>query len=190
MATRFTVSESAGTIDPHPPAWLVALVRTIDRFTHGFANLFACLVIPLVFAVVYEVTARYLFGKPTIWAYDASYMLYGSHFMLGAAYALYRGAHIRTDIFYQNWSERTKGLIDASLYLFFFFPGMIFYFWMSWQEFLHAYTIWERSEASPWRPLIWPFKGVIPLAAALLLIQGIAEFLKSGWAAITGRRLI
>jgi TRAP-type mannitol/chloroaromatic compound transport system permease small subunit len=176
-------------IDPEAPAWLTGLVLTIDRFTVGLANVFGWMVVPLVLTMVYEVAARYLFHAPTIWAYDVSYMLYGSHFMLGAAFALYRGAHIRTDMFYQAWSERTKGIVDATLYLLFFFPGMFFYFWMSWQEFVHAWEIGERSEASPWRPIIWPFKGVIPLAALLLTIQGVSEFLKSGWAAITGRRL-
>lgn len=186
MSAASTPSE---TVDPEAPRWLGGLVLAIDRFTVGLANLFAWMVVPLVLAMVYEVAARYLLNAPTIWAYDVAYMLYGSHFMLGAAYALYRGVHIRTDIFYQSWSERTKGIVDATLYLLFFFPSMVFYFWMSWQEFVHAWEIGERSDASPWRPIIWPFKGMIPLAALLLTVQGVAEFLKSLWAAITGRRL-
>ncbi|GBD44408.1 hypothetical protein HRbin40_01897 [bacterium HR40] len=176
--------------DPGAPPFLVRLVVTIDRFTARSGTLFAYIIVPMVLAVVYEVISRYVFARPTIWAYDVTYMLYGTHFMLGAAYALLRGAHIRTDMFYQNWSDRTKGLVDAFLYLVFFFPGMLFFFLMAWQEFVHAYDIGERSEASPWRPLIWPFKGVIPAAALLLLVQGVSEFVKSAWAALTGRRLV
>ena len=177
-------------VDPAAPGWLVSLVTGIDRFTRALALVFALMVVPLVLIMVYEVSARYLFNAPTIWAYDLSYQLYGSHFMLGAAYALYRGAHIRTDIFYHNWSARRRGVIDASLYVLFFFPGMIFFLWMGWEEFVQSWRIGERSDASPWRPIIWHFKGVIPLAILLLFVQGVSEFLKSAWAAIKGRPLL
>lgn len=172
-----------------PPPALVRTVRQIDRFTLGTGTLFCWLIVPLVGAMVYEVFARYFFHRPTIWAYDVSYMLYGTHFMLGAGYTLYRGGHIRTDIFYQNWSVRTKGWVDAALYLLFFFPGVALFFWMGLQEGLHALDIWEVSDASPWRPLLWPFKMVIPIALALLFVQGVSEFLKSAYAALTGRVL-
>lgn len=175
--------------DPEAPGWLVTVVDGIDRLTTATAGIVSWIVVPMVLALVYEVTMRYLFHAPTIWAYDVTYMAYGTHFMLGASYALLRGAHIRTDIFYQNWSHRTRGIVDATLYLLFFFPGMFFYLIMGWNEFVHAWEIGERSEASPWRPIIWPFKGVIPLAVLLMMIQGVSEFLKSAWAAFTGRPL-
>lgn len=176
---------AAGAIMPG----LANLVRVIDRFTLRTGALAAWLVVPLVAVMVYEVFARYLFHAPTIWAYDTTYMLYGTHFMLGAAYTLYRGGHIRTDVFYQNWSLRRRGIIDATLYLLFFFPGIALFFWMGLQEALHAWDIREVSDASPWRPIIYPFKAMIPLALLLLLIQGVAEFLKSFHAALTGRPL-
>jgi TRAP-type mannitol/chloroaromatic compound transport system permease small subunit len=172
-----------------PPRALVAFVRAMDRFAEWCGWLFSWLVIPLVAGIVYEVLARYFFRAPTIWAYDVAYMLYGSHFMLGAAYTLYRGGHIRTDLFYLNWSPRTRGLLDASLYLFLFFPGMAFFFWMGLQEALYSWDIREVSDASPWRPVIYPFKTVIPVAAALLIVQGASEFLKSAWLAYRGKPL-
>jgi len=170
-----------------PPRGLVALIRAIDALAIWSGRIFCLLAIPLVAALTYEVVVRYVFHAPTIWAYDVTYMLYGSHFMLGAAYTLYRGGHIRTDIFYQNWSPRTRGLVDAVLYLFFFFPGMALFFWMGLQEALQSWDIREVSDASPWRPPIYQFKAVIPLSAALLLIQGVSEFLKSAYAAVEGR---
>lgn len=179
------ISAAAG----RPPASLVRIVRAIDRLTLSTGAIFCWLVVPLVGAMVYEVFARYFFYRPTIWAFDVSYMLYGSHFMLGAAYTLYRGGHIRTDIFYQNWSPRTKGIIDATLYVLFFFPGIALFFWMGLQEALHSFDIREVSDASPWRPPIWPFKMVMPVSLALLFIQGVSEFLKSAYAAVTGRTL-
>jgi TRAP-type mannitol/chloroaromatic compound transport system permease small subunit len=172
-----------------PPPALVAVVSAIDQVAVWSGLLFCWLAVPLVLGLTYEVFARYLFHAPTIWAYDVTYMLYGSHFMLGAAYTLYKGGHIRTDIFYQNWSVRTRGVIDATLYLFLFFPGIALFFWMGLQEALHAWDIREVSDASPWRPILYPFKAVIPLALLLLMIQGVSEFLKSAYAARTGRPL-
>jgi TRAP-type mannitol/chloroaromatic compound transport system permease small subunit len=172
------------------PKAVVVTVRALDGLALWSGRVFCWLIVPLVVGLTYEVIARYVFHAPTIWAYDVAYMLYGSHFMLGAAYTLYRGAHIRTDIFYQNWSVRTRGAVDATLYLFLFFPGIALFFWMGLQEALHAWDIREVSDASPWRPIIYPFKAVIPLALLLLLIQGVSEFLKSAYAALKGRELI
>jgi len=172
-----------------PPPALVRLVRVIDTFSEWSGRTFAWLIIPLVVGATYEVFARYLFNRPTIWAYDLSYMLYGAHFMLGAGYTLLRGGHIRTDIFYQNWSPRTQGRVDALLYLCLFFPGMIFFFWMGGQEGLHSLLIGERSDASPWRPVLYPLKLVIPITALLILIQGVSELIKSAHLALKGRPL-
>ncbi len=165
------------------------IVRVIDTISEWSGRVFAWLIIPLVGSLTYEVIARYVFGAPTIWAYDLSYMLYGSHFMLGAGYTLLKGGHIRTDIFYQNWSPRTQGTVDALLYLLLFFPGMIFFFWMGTQEALHSWSIGERSDASPWRPIVYPLKFVLPIAAFLILLQGVSEFIKSAHLARRGRPL-
>jgi TRAP-type mannitol/chloroaromatic compound transport system permease small subunit len=172
-----------------PLRGLAAFVRALDRLADRCGRLFCWLIVPLVVAITYEVIVRYAFRAPTIWSYDVSYMLYGTHFMLGAAYTLYRGGHIRTDIFYQKWRPRTRGLMDAALYLLLFFPGMILFLWMGLQEALHSWDIREVSDASPWRPAIYPFKMVIPLTALLLIVQGVSEFLKSAHAALTGRPL-
>jgi TRAP-type mannitol/chloroaromatic compound transport system permease small subunit len=141
----------------------------------------------MTIAVTWEVVARHFFRAPTIWAFDVTYMLYGTHFMIGTAYTLMRVGHVRTDMLYANWSIRRQNWIDAVGYLFFFFPAMVLLFYFGWQEFHHSWSIGETSDASPWRPIVYPFKGVIPLTAALLLLQGIAEFLKSMYAIRTGR---
>ncbi len=172
-----------------PPAALLQIVGVIDTLSEWSGRIFAWLVIPLVAGLTYEVLARYLFNAPTIWAYDLSYMLYGAHFMLGAGYTLLKGGHIRTDIFYQSWSPRTQGKVDALLYLLLFFPGMLFFFWMGGQEFWQAWSIGERSDASPWRPILYPLKATLPLGALLLLVQGVSEFIKSGHLALRGRPL-
>lgn len=141
-------------------------------------KLFAWLIIPMVGALVYEVFARYAFDAPTMWAYDMTFMLYGTHFMLGAAYTLQKGAHIRTDFFYRMWSERVQASVDLVIYLVCFFPGVGFFLWVSVGFTLKSWMQFERIVTSPWLPPVYPFKTVIPLAAALLLIQGISEVLK------------
>ena len=166
---------------------LTQTVRTIDRFAEICGVAVAWLMVPLMAAVVYEVVARYAFNAPTAWSFDVSYMLYGAMFMLGAAYALRIGAHIRTDFFWERWSQRTRGVIDTVAYVAFFFPGIALFFWVGWGEAWYAWEIAEVSEQTPWRPLLWPLKACIPLAAALLLLQGLSELTKSLYAALTGR---
>ena len=173
----------------NPSPNLLRLVRAIDRFTDGTGIWIAALSLPLVAAVTYEVVARYAFNAPTIWSFDVTYMLYGTLFMLGAAYALHKGAHIRTDFFYERWSIKTRGTIDAIAYIVFFYPALITFLVVSWKEGYYAWTINETSEQTPWRPILWPFKMIVPLACLLLLVQGISETIKSLWAARTGVEL-
>jgi len=172
-----------------PVAFHIRLVRIIDKFTDTTGTWVAWLNVPLVAVVAWEVFARYLFNKPTIWSFELTYMLYGTIFMLGAAYALHKGAHIRTDFFFDKWSIRTKGVIDSVAYLVFFFPSIFVFMLVSGGEGLYSYSIAEESEQTPWRPYIWPFKLMVPLACLLLLIQGVSETIKSVWAARTGEEL-
>jgi len=164
-----------------------AAIQAIETISNWSGIVTAWLIIPMTIAVTWEVVARHFFRAPTIWAFDVTYMLYGTHFMLGTAYTLMRIGHVRTDMLYQGWSVRRQNIIDAIGYLFFFFPAMIFFFYFGWQEASHAWAIGETSDASPWRPIVYPFKTVIPLTALLLLVQGIAELLKSLYAIRTGR---
>jgi TRAP-type mannitol/chloroaromatic compound transport system permease small subunit len=172
-----------------PSRALLTTIRIIDTFTDLTGSLFAWLSVPLVAAVAYEVFARYLFNAPTIWSFDLTYMLYGALFMLGAAYALHKGAHIRTDFFWDTFSPRTRGLIDSIAYIVFFFPSFIVLMLISWHEAEYAFQINEMSDQTPWRPILWPFKGIVPLACLLLLIQGFSELLKSLYMARTGVEL-
>jgi TRAP-type mannitol/chloroaromatic compound transport system permease small subunit len=167
----------------------IRTVRAIDKFSDTTGTWIAWLNVPLVVAVCYEVIARYAFNAPTIWSFDVTYMLYSAIFMLGAAYALHKGAHIRTDFFFERWSIRTQGMIDSIAYLVFFFPSLVMFLIVSWDETWYAFVINETSEQTPWRPILWPFKAVIPLTCLLLMIQGVSETIKSVYAARTGVQL-
>ena len=172
-----------------PPQGLLKTVRVIDTIGEWFGRVIAWLILPLVLGLAYEVISRYAFNAPTIWAYDTAYMLYGSHFMLGAGYTLLKKGHIRTDFFYENWSTRRKGMVDSFCYVFLFFPGMLLFLAAGWESAWHSVLIRETSEASAWRPPIWPFKLTIPVGAAFLILQGVSEMIKSLYAARTGRQL-
>lgn len=168
-----------------PPTPLMKIIERIDTFTSWCGTVVAWAIVPLFLGLTYEVIVRYGFDAPTEWAFDVTYMLYGSHFMLGAAYTLLMGGHIRTDMFYERYSPRTKGLVDAAGYLLFFFPAVLFLLVAGGDAALVSWRMLEKSEISPWRPPIYPFKAVVPLAALLLLVQGVSEFLKSVYAVMT-----
>lgn len=166
------------------------VVRFIDAISDWIGgNVLALFTLGLLFVVCYEVFSRYIFDAPTNWAFELTYMIYGAYFMLGAGYTLLKGGHVRTDIFYNNWSFRTRGILDSTLFIIAFFPGMIFFFWIGLQELIHSWQTLERSDVTPWGASLVPFKASIPLAAALLLFQGVSELLKSLYAAITNKEM-
>ena len=173
-----------------PSRAYIGAIRTIDQITGILGHAVTLLVVPLVLANTVEVFMRYFLRQPTAWAADVTVMSYGALFMLGAAYALREGAHVRTDMLWDKFSDRRKGLIDSVAFVVFFFPTMAILFSLSLEEFLYSWDIDERSTLSAWQPIIWPLRGVIPLAALLLMLQGASELLKSLWAARTGQALV
>jgi TRAP-type mannitol/chloroaromatic compound transport system permease small subunit len=160
-----------------PPAFY-AVIRSIDRFSDTTGRLIALSQVFLLVTIAYEVVARYFFHAPTVWVFESSAMTNGAGFMLACGYALYKGAHVRTDIFWEKFSYRKKGIIDLSAYLVLFFPTMLTLMAISIDDAWHSYITGERSQESMWRAIMWPFRASIPLAALLFMIQGIAESLK------------
>jgi TRAP-type mannitol/chloroaromatic compound transport system permease small subunit len=174
----------AGGLHNAPPA-LAKTIRIIDGISIVSGKIVGWFIFPMVFSLVYEVIARYVFNAPTIWAGDISQILYGMFFMLGSAYALQRQQHIRTDFIYGKWSIRTRGIVDAALYILFYFPALSFFLWVG-SEFAYRSILFnEKIATSPWMPIIWPLKLAIPVSTLLLLIQGVSELLKSLFAAKT-----
>jgi len=157
---------------------LARVARALDAACRFCGMAVAWLIVPMVMSLVWEVTARYLFNAPTTWAYDMTFMLYGTFFMVGSAWTLQRGGHIRTDSFYANWTPRTRARVDLACYLIFFFPALAIFAWLGWEYFWKSFQQNERIVTSPWMPIVWPFKFMIPAAAALLLLQGVSECIK------------
>ncbi len=169
------------------PDPLARAVRFADGLSEWSGRIFAWLVLPLMFALVYEVIARYLFNAPTSWAFDATYMLYGAHFMLLTAFTLKRGGHIRTDFVYRLLSARWQGIIDSVLYLLFFLPAIAVLLWVSLDYTIDSWARLERAFLTALMPPIYPLKTTVPIAAVLLLLQGLAELIRSLYAAKNGR---
>lgn len=160
------------------PGWMRRIIFIIDTSSIWIGRLTCWLLVPLMLSMVYEVVARKLFIAPTDWAYDVSRMVSGAMFMIGAGYALMRGVHIRADFIYRLWPARYQALVDAILYLVFFFPAMIFFFIVSYEYASVAWIRWELSMDTAWMAPVAPVRTAMPLGAALLIIQGISELLK------------
>ncbi len=159
--------------------YLNKLTTCIDRVSEATASVIVYLVVLLTAVLGYEILARYAFNSPTKWAFDMSYMIGGAFFLFGEAYALKHKRHVRIDIFYNRFSTRTRASIDVFFYLLFFFPlwiGMLVYLY---PYVLFSWKVQERSMQSYWQPLIYPFKTLMPIGVFLLVLQGLADFLRS-----------
>jgi TRAP-type mannitol/chloroaromatic compound transport system permease small subunit len=154
---------------------LQRLLLLVDGFSAFIGKTFAWAIVGLTGAICYEVFARYLFRAPTTWAFDVSYMLYGTLFMCAGAYTLSRGGHVRADFLYRLLPVRRQAALDLVLYLLFYFPPMLALVWFGWDFFTQSFYQNEQSSFTPDGPLIWPFKFVIPAVGVVMLIQGAAE---------------
>jgi len=146
-----------------------------DNLSAWFGKAFAWLIIVMTFGMSYEVLVRYMFNSPTPWALDISFIMYGSLFMMGGAYTLSRGGHVRGDFLYRLWSDRTQAKMDLTLYILFFFPGILALVFTGWKYASRSWGYAEVSVNSPAGIPIYQFKSVIVAAGILLLIQGLAQ---------------
>lgn len=151
------------------------LLISVDHFSMFVGKAGSWCIVALTLVIMYDVTARYAFRAPTIWALDASSMLYGTLFMLAGAYALSRNGHVRGDFVYRTFTPRMQGKFDLTLYILFFFPGIFALMISGYYFFEQSFMQNERSSLSPNGPIIWPFKAIIPIAGLMLLLQGLAE---------------
>ena len=171
--------------DMHP--WAREAIYFIDNFSNWQGRIACLLIVPIIFGMFYEVIARSFFTRPTLWAYDVSRMLYGMSFMLGAAYTLMRGLHIRADFLYRNFKPRTQGTVDLILYIVLFMPAMLFLLKAGYDFSVKSFLQGERAGDSTWAPIVWPVKMALTAGVFFLVIQGISEILKSWYAATRGK---
>ena len=177
----------AGKMPEDMPSWMAKSIIQIDKFSKWTGNIVCWITVPLILGMVYEVLARKLFLAPTIWAYDISRFLYGALFMLGAGYALSKGVHIRADFLYRNFKVKTQGVVDFTLYILFYFPGLLVFLYMTTGFLQESIMRGERGMDTTWMPYMWPIKTCLWLGIVFLLIQGVSELFKSYYAATKGK---
>jgi len=153
------------------------LLHTADSISTWVGKAFAWLIVALMLLVCAEVFKRYALNAPTAWIFDANNMLYGTLFMMGGAYTLAHDGHVRGDFLYGSMKPRTQALLDLVLYVLFFLPGIAALTWAGWTYFNDSWAIHEQTFNADPIPL-YPFKFVIPLAGAIVLMQGIAEMIR------------
>ncbi|WP_374339661.1 TRAP transporter small permease subunit [Methyloversatilis sp.] len=154
------------------------LLLRVDRFNTLVGHAFAWTIVGLTLLITWEVFSRYVLNSPHAWVFDATYMLYGTLFMMAGAYTLATGGHVRGDVLYGFFRPRTQATLDLILYLLFFIPGVLALCWAGWDFFSESMAINEHSSVTSDGPPIYPFKAVIPLAGAVLMLQGVVEILR------------
>src|SRR5262245_33745833 len=153
-------------------------LHVVDGLSAAIGKTYAWCIVILTFTTSYEVFSRYVFFAPTEWAFDASYMLYGTLFMMAGAYALSRNSHVRGDFIYRAWSPRRQAGLDLVLYFLFFFPGMIAFVYAGFSFAELSRRMNEHSSASPNGPVVWPFKWMIVFVGVMMVIQGAVEVVR------------
>ena len=150
----------------------------VDKVSTWVGHAFSWLIVGLTLLVTWEVFSRYALDDPHAWAFDAMAMLYGSMFMMAGAYTLAKNGHVRGDVLYGFFRPRTQATIDLILYIVFFIPGVIALTYAGYYYAADSWRIDEHSNVTSGGPPIYPFKTIIPLAGAILLVQGIVEIIR------------
>jgi len=153
------------------------LLLAVDRFSTSLGHLFAWLIVGLTGLITWEVLSRKA-GVPHAWAFDAQIMAYGVMFMMAGAYTLAKNGHVRGDVLYGFFPPRLQASIDLALYLVFFLPGTLAMVYAGWIYAAESFAIREHSTITVDGPPVYPFKAFIPLAGALILLQGLVEIVR------------
>jgi TRAP-type mannitol/chloroaromatic compound transport system permease small subunit len=160
-------------------------VRLIERLSWVCGALAGLAVLCLIGVMMVEVFARYVLGKPTLWAFDVAYMLNGAAFMLACALALKLNQHVTVDIVSQRFSPRLRRIIEVIVFTALVAPALGFICYSAWGQFWKAWVTGEIEQVSAWRPLIWPFQLVLATGLSALWLQVLARILAPASAAPT-----
>ncbi len=155
------------------------LADHLDRIAEYTGRSAAWLALALVLVTFSVVVLRYLFAFGSIALQESVLYLHASLFLLGAAYTLKADAHVRVDIFYRRLPPSRRALIDLLGALLLLLPVCAFILWISWDYVATAWALREGSAETGGLPYVYLLKTLIPLAAALLLLQGISQALRS-----------
>ena len=155
-----------------------AILRVVDSISEWTGKAVRWLCVALVLVMTYEVTMRYVFDAPTMWAYETSVMIGGSIFVLGLAYVHRHRGHIRVDVFYEHLSPKGKAIIDVIFASLFLFPLLIILIDASVSYMWRAWLIGEKSVETYWYPPAAPFRTAVAIGFCLFLLQCLAQFVR------------
>jgi TRAP-type mannitol/chloroaromatic compound transport system permease small subunit len=164
-----------------------SVLHGIDRIGSWCGKIFAWLIVGLALVVGVEVFKRYILNAPTAWIFDLNSMLYGTLFMMCGAYTLSQDGHVRGDFLYSSMRPRVQAALDLSLYILFFIPGILALVYAGYDFAQLSFRIDEHSNVTADGPPVYQFKAVIPVAGALIMIQGAAEIVRCIVCLKTGR---
>jgi TRAP-type mannitol/chloroaromatic compound transport system permease small subunit len=153
------------------------LLHGVESFSTWIGKAFAWLIVTLMVMVCIEVFKRYILNMPTAWVFDVSNMMYGTLFMMSGAYALAHDGHVRGDFLYGSMKPRRQAALDLVLYAVFFLPGILALTYAGWVYAGDALKIHETTFNATPLP-IYPFKFIIPIAGATVLLQGFSEMVR------------
>jgi len=159
-----------------PP--LLPILAPVDALSHLLTRIAMVLAYALIGSMMFEVVARYGFGRPTIWAFDISYMLNGGLFLLGIGWTLRQGKHVRIDFLASLMPPRVQHGVLALVYALLVLPPVTWLAWVAIRTALRAHATGELEAVSPWAPLMWPFYGVMALGLLGFALQLLAETLR------------
>jgi TRAP-type mannitol/chloroaromatic compound transport system permease small subunit len=154
------------------------LLLFVDKVSTWVGRAFSWLIVALTLFISWEVFSRYAFDHPHAWAFDAMIMMYGTLFMMAGAYTLSQNGHVRGDVLYGFFRPRVQASIDLVLYIVFFVPGVVALTYAGYYYAAESWAINEHSNITADGPPIYPFKTIIPMAGAILLLQGIVEIVR------------
>jgi TRAP-type mannitol/chloroaromatic compound transport system permease small subunit len=154
------------------------LLLTVDKISTFAGQLFSWLIVSLTLLISWEVFSRYVMEHPHAWAFDVMIMMYGTLFMMAGAYTLSKNGHVRGDVLYGFFPPRLQAGLDLVLYIVFFVPGVVALVWAGYRYAGESWAINEHSNITADGPPIYPFKTVIPVAGAVLLLQGVVEIFR------------
>jgi TRAP-type mannitol/chloroaromatic compound transport system permease small subunit len=154
------------------------LLLFVDGVSTWVGKAFSWLIVALTLLISWEVFSRYALDHPHPWAFDAMIMLYGTLFMMAGAYTLSKNGHVRGDVLYGFFPPRLQAGLDLALYILFFIPGVVAFVWAGYNYAAESWAINEHSNITAEGPAIYPFKTIIPVAGAFILVQGIVEIIR------------
>ena len=154
------------------------LLLFVDKLSTWVGQAFSWLIVALTLHITWEVYSRYVLDHPRAWAFDAMIMMYGTLFMMAGAYTLAKNGHVRGDVIYGYFTPRAQAILDLTLYIVFFIPGIVALTYAGYFYASESWAINEHSNITAEGPPVYPFKTVIPLAGAFVLVQGIVEIIR------------